>query len=567
VPETRAVSVITEVAALDRAFDYLVTDATARVARGDRVRVELNHRSVRGWVVGEAPVERELKGLVKWLGYGPPERLVDLAQWASRRWYAPMSRFLAAASPPTLVRDLPEAPPARALAADVARHALDVAPGVLELAPTIDPLGLVLAAYLAGLEREGSLLVLVPTEAWSRRLRARLAQRGCAVATGEAQWDRMRAGWPVIVGPRGAALAPAPRLAAAVVLDADDESYRSSAAPTWDAVSVVRERCRRDESPLWLTSIVPSPFLLDGGRYERVGGPPDWARIEVVDRRNGDPRDGALTRPALEAARRALDGADAVAVAVVAQRLGGGRLLACARCGELARCATCGQAEVEIDGQLACRERHEPRARFCTACGSTSLKALRRGVSTLARDVAAQLSRPVSEVTAATPPGTALERVVVGTEALWPRVRRCAAVVFADFDQYLWAPRESAAREAVAAVGRASRLVGSRREGRGVVVIQTRRGDDAVIRALSRARFDELVDADVATAKQLALPPYGAIAEASGDGAAHYVSRLEGVTVRPVGDGFVVRARDVATLTAALRAAERPAERLRIAVH
>ena len=39
---------------------------------------------------------------------------------------------------------------------------------------------------------------------------------------------------------------------------------------------------------------------------------------------------------------------------------------------------------------------------------------------------------------------SALERVVVGTEATWQRVRRCGVVIFADFDQYLLAPRASA---------------------------------------------------------------------------------------------------------------------------
>ena len=40
-------------------------------------------------------------------------------------------------------------------------------PGVIQLAPTTDPLGLVLGAYEATREREGSLLVLVPTDGWA----------------------------------------------------------------------------------------------------------------------------------------------------------------------------------------------------------------------------------------------------------------------------------------------------------------------------------------------------------------------------------------------------------------
>ena len=110
----------------------------------------------------------------------------------------------------------------------------------------------------------------------------------------------------------------------------------------------------------------------------------------VVDRRQSDPRDGALSREALDAAHRALGGDEAVAVAVVLQRLGTGRLFACRRCGELARCSVCGQGEEEFDGQLACAQRHALRANFCQACGATNLRRVRVGVTTLARDVAAQ---------------------------------------------------------------------------------------------------------------------------------------------------------------------------------
>jgi primosomal protein N' (replication factor Y) len=565
----RAVQVITEVAPVDRPFDYALTDATSNVGVGDRVRIDFNHRSVRGWIIGDAPWTEELKPLTKWLGYGPPGSLMALLSWASERWYSPLSRFLISTSPKRLVTTLPSAPPATSLAGAVLADALEVAPGVIELSPTTDPLPLILGAYEATREVEGSLLVLVPTEAWAHRLRGRLEQRGCDVASGEAQWDRMRAGWPVVVGSRGTALAPVPKVRGAFVVDADDEAYRSQGAPTWDAVTMLRERCRRDGAALWCTSSIPSPELLDAGPYEKagdvVGG---WPSILVADRRLSDPHDGVLSREALDAAHRALRSAEPVAVAVVLQRLGTGRLFACRKCGELARCGECGLAEEEFGELLACRERHEPRANFCRSCNATNLKRVRVGVTTLARDIAVQLAQPVSELTATSDPTVALERVVVGTEAIWQRVRRCAVVVFVDFDQYLLAPRASSRRSAITAVGKAGRLVGSRREGRGAVVLQTRRGEDPVIEALERGRFDEVVADDVATARVLGLAPFGARAEVSGDGAAAFVEQLTdvGLGVHPTATGFEVRARDVATLTSALRDARRPEGKLRVAV-
>jgi primosomal protein N' len=562
----RAVRVITEVAAVDRPFDYLLNDASSNAGLGDRVRVDFNHRSVRGWIVEDAEPSDELKTIKKWLGFGPPATQLELLKWASERWYGTWSRFLLAASSKRIVTQLPNAPSASALSVAVPETLFT--PGVIQLAPTTDPIGLVLSVYDATRHREGSLLVLVPNEGWAGRLRGRLEQRGCPVASSD-EWERARAGWPVIIGARGAALAPVPRVAGAIVIDADDEAYRSSAAPTWEVTTLLRERCRRDGATLWTTSMVPSPALLNRGDYQKdpdlVGG---WPRVEVVDRRQSDPREGVLSESALRAAHHALDGDEAVAVVVILQRLGTGRLLACVRCGELARCAQCQQAEEEVGEELACAERHELRARFCRHCGSTNLRRVKVGVTTLARDIAAQLGRPVSEVTAAFDPATPLERVVVGTEATWPRVRRCGVVVFVDFDQYLLAPRESARRNAITAVGKAGRLVGSRREGRGHVVIQTRRGDDGVLEALQEANFDAIIAGDVATAELLGLSPYGASAEVSGEGAETFVSELGSdlVRVRPAPHGFIVRAKDVETLTTVLRNAPRPQGKLRVAV-
>jgi primosomal protein N' len=158
--------------------------------------------------------------------------------------------------------------------------------------------------------------------------------------------------------------------------------------------------------------------------------------------------------------------------------------------------------------------------------------------------------------------------VVVGTEAVWQHVRRCGVVIFADFDQYLLAPRESARRSAITAVGKAGRLVGSRRDARGSVIVQTRRGDDVVIDALVTAHFDDLVREDVETAELLGLPPYGARAQVTGEGAHDFIEGLResDVSIVSAPSGFVVRANDVATLSSALRDAPRPASKFRVAV-
>ena len=112
--EARSVSVRTEVAALPRAFDYVVPDSWSDdVAIGTRVRVPLHGRSVRGWVVDEdptAPGGVDLLPLKAWLGWGPPPGVVDLGAWASWRWAGPQSFFLRIGSPAAVVRSLPAVP-------------------------------------------------------------------------------------------------------------------------------------------------------------------------------------------------------------------------------------------------------------------------------------------------------------------------------------------------------------------------------------------------------------------------------------------------------------------------
>ena len=561
--------VVTEVAALDRPFDYALTPGTERTAVGDRVRVNLHGRSVRGWVASFTTSELDLKPVVKWLGYGPPKSLVPLLSWAAHRWCAPESRFFLASSPKRIITQLPMPPSKTSLAKNVKEQLVSIEPGVVRLAPCVDPLGLILGAYESTLDRVGSLLVLVPNEAWAQRLRGRLAQRGCAVASGDDEWDRMRASWPVVVGPRGAAFAPVEKVAGCVVIDADDQAFHSEASPTWNAAAVLVERCLNDDAPLWLTSALPSPTLLETAPLRVLENESEnWPRCLVLDRRASDPHSGVLDPDALRAAHRALEGLREVAVVVVLQRLGNGRLFACAKCGELARCLVCEQAEEEVDGGLSCADRHDVRAVFCRHCGSTKLRRVRSGVTTLARDVAAQLGCAVSEVTSATDPLTPLARVVVGTEAVWQRVRSTDVVIFVDFDQYLLAPRETARREALLAVAKAGRLVGPRSTNAGVVIVQTRRGDDLVLNALTSGDVTTVMNEEVETAKLLELPPYVAVAEISGEAASTFVAELgDLVRVSRVGDAYVVRAPDIATLTNALNATARPSGKLRIAVY
>ncbi len=603
----RTVRVRTEVAALTKTFDYAVPTRWSEDVRvGTRVRVPLHGRTVRGWVVetdGSTLDGVEVLPLKSWLGWGPPADLVEVAEWASWRWAGPVPFFLHAASPPVVVRALPE-PPALGTAAvsrardEASRRVWDGAltqPGatVVRLPPATDLIDLVLSVVEdPGVRaRGGSVVVLVPSTGWAERLTARLVRRGCP-ATGT--WDEARAGWPVVVGSRAGAWAPVPRLAAAIVLDAHDASYREESAPTYSAVDVLLERARRQAAFCALVSPVPPVALATHDGIETLAPPvleerAGWPTIERVDRRGADPRTGMFSEEFVRLARAVLDdpaAAERGPLVCVYNRTGGARLLACGRCGELARCTRCGAAASRPRDEelLRCPRCGETRPVVCAACGRLRMKTLRAGVSRLREELAALLGVEVGEVAGpragSAEPALPAAPVLVGTEAVLHRVRHAAAVAFLDIDLHLLAARLSAIEDTLALFVRAARLVGARGAGPpwARVQAQTRVPDHPVLTAVWKGEPAPVLAEEAAVRRLSALPPFAALALVSGVLAPDFAQALAreadagagggAVTVSTLDEGrFLVRAATHAPLCDLLARVPRPAGRgLRVEV-
>jgi len=610
-PGSRVVRVLCDVAALRKTFDYLVPPhLAAGVAVGSEVRVVLHGRRIGGWVVAvdvEPPAGVVLRPLAAVRGIGPPPSVVRLAEWAAWRWAGPVTAFLGTASPPTVVRALPSEPDARGSSApgiapeasdsvgpDVVSDALGGATTVVRLAPGVDSFALVtgVAARLAGACDGAGVLVLAPTQRDAAAVGARLRGAGHRVAVLPGDWARARVGGVVAVGTRAGAFAPLPSLAGALVLDAHDEVYQEERAPTWSAWQVVAERARRDGAPCALVSPCPTLDLLEAGRLvttsrrvERRGWPP----LEVVDRRDEDPRTGLFSDRLVALLRWGSDDPSRRVVCIL-NRTGRVRLLACGACRELARCEHC-QGPLELvtpEGStstvLRCRRCVAKRPVVCARCGAGRMKALRLGVTRVREELEAIVRAPVTEISG--PPKRGEARVpdagvVVGTEAALHRVASADAVAFLDFDAELLAPRIRAGEEALALLVRAARLVAGRPIGGadgaralGRVLVQTRQPHHDVLLAAIGADPSRLSGAEAEVRRALAMPPFGALATVSGPAADEYALALAaaapgapGAEVRHVGErSWVVLAPDVGALCGLLAAVPRPAGRVRVAV-
>ncbi|MGF1598198.1 MAG: hypothetical protein ACFCVK_14915 [Acidimicrobiales bacterium] len=556
-----AVRIVPDVSGLDREFDYVVEpDDVPDLSVGSLVRIELNHRTVMGWVTAvglDGPPGVTLRPVTGIVSAGPSPDVVELARWAAHRWAGRLAAVLKTASPPRRVPARLPPPPSRP--SPGARVTVNRYP------PAADLVALVARLAADG----GDTIVVTPRLGQARHLAGRLrSHHGLTTRIHPRDWPAAAARGGVVLGARSAVWARVPALGAIVVVDEHDEALQEERNPTWHAREVAVERAVRAGVPCHLIS--PSPSLVALGRADTVEAPSrsaertGWPLVEVVDRRNEEPGRGGLFSARVAAVARGTG-----SVLAVLNRRGRAIMLACATCGELVRTEDGEHLMVERDGRLHSPATGETRPLVCASCGGTALKRLRLGVTRAAEELSALAGEPVAEISADTSLDR-LPRVMVGTEAALHRVLAVDTVVFLDIDQELLAPRYRAGEQAMALLVLAARLVGGRGEG-GRLVVQTRLPGHRVLEAAVRADPDRFARAESELRRPMGWPPFGALAEVSGPGAATLAATLAGDERLTVlgprhDDRYLVRADDPGTLARALASADRPPERVRVAV-
>ena len=276
-----------DVSGIDRTFAYEVPAELAGIIRvGCIVRVVLNGRRVRGWVVAEEAGSRP------GIDLRPVSELVSLGPAAGGRRARPMGGLalrgrlrplLVAASPPRSVRSLPAAPSGAAGEPATPARAIWGA-GPLERGDRRGhhPGPLVPSPCCASRRRRrgwrswrrpsrrgrqrGDLLVLAASRHDALTLASRLERSGHAVALHPEAWAEAAAGGRIVVGTRSAVLAPSASCAASSSSTPTPTPTRKNVSPTWEAGVLADERARRAGAPCLLVSACPSVEMLAGRR-------------------------------------------------------------------------------------------------------------------------------------------------------------------------------------------------------------------------------------------------------------------------------------------------------------
>jgi primosomal protein N' (replication factor Y) len=564
--------VVPDVTGVDKVFDYLIpSELHDAIAIGDRVRVPLHGRNVPGWVTeigsttdGFTDVdETKLRSVIKRLGFGPSNDIVQLAKWASHRWCGRLRAFFVAASPSTLVAVLPTAryhrdqvkavgDPEVSLAVSEKRSVL------VQRGPLKSPIDVMVGAAL-----NGATLVIVPTVIRARLFAASLKRHGFSVATLPDEWDSAAGGVDVVIGSRTAVFARVPNLCSVVVVDEHDDSLREERTPSWHARDIAIERARQLGISCVLVSALPS-VTAKVWASDRVLKSADkethseWPQILLIDRTLDERWSNSLLSSEFIAELRD----HSRRIVAVLNTKGRARLLACASCKSLARCAQCDAAvEIGTNGQFSCPRCSTQRPHVCMKCSSAKFLTLKPGVSKLREEIAQAAGRKLSdvvEVTGAGDDAVAVDQskmLFVGTEAALHRVHEADTVVFLDIDQELAAPRYRASEIVGSLLVHAARLVG-RSELGGKVMVQTHSVDSPVLQAMATLRIDQYLQSVSEMRSFMKLPPFGALAQLSGTNIDKAVSDLRKnvfVHVSAANDGsYLVKASDWQVLADAL---------------
>ncbi len=274
--------------------------------------------------------------------------------------------------------------------------------------------------YLREVERVlaagGQALVLVPEINLTPQLESRFAARFAgrrivALHSGLTPAQRLRH-WlaahlglaDIVLGTRLAVFAPLPRLAAIVVDEEHDASYKQQEGARYSARDLAVWRGRNEGVPVLLGSATPSLETwqqAELGRYARLAlpgriGAGALPRVRLFDMNTLPKVKGAtsaLSPPLLDAIEtRRARGEQSL---VLLNRRGYAPVLHCTACGWKSACPHCSAWRVfhKLDRTLRCHHcgvtQHVPRA--CPDCGNADITALGRGTERLEEQLAAAL--------------------------------------------------------------------------------------------------------------------------------------------------------------------------------
>ena len=395
-------------------------------------------------------------------------------------------------------------------------------------------------------------LILVPeialTPELARRIRARFPHWPLAVLHSDMPEAQRAAHWlaaaearaRIVLGTRLAVLAPLPGLAAVVVDEEHDPSFKQQEGARYSARDLAIALGSQRKVPVVLGSATPSLEswrAAQRGRYRlltlnaRASGA-TLPEIRLVRLPQHMPAHG-LSEAAIDAIRAALGRAEQTLVFL--NRRGYAPVLSCTACGWLSQCPQCdawrvmhrraaGRAIGPQRYRLVCHHcaAESPVPARCPDCGNVDLTGLGQGtqrleehlavlfpgarIGRLDRDVARHRGAAASFIAAA---HAGEMDILLGTQMLAKGhdFERLTQVVVVDADAALYAADFRAPERLFATLMQVAGRAGRHRPG-AAVWVQTRFAEHPLFAALKAHDFNRFADIELAARESIGLPPF-----------------------------------------------------------
>ncbi|MGE0313899.1 MAG: primosomal protein N' [Lautropia sp.] len=410
--------------------------------------------------------------------------------------------------------------------------------------------------HLLEADPSAQVLVLVPeiglTPALHRQLQERLSRFPIAVlhsamtdAERTTHWLAAATGRArIVLGTRLAALAPIPSLAAIVIDEEHDASFKQQEGVRYSARDLAVARAAQSRIPILLGSATPSLESWRNarqGRYrllrlaDRATGA-RLPRVRCVSLREGSTRHG-LTEAALAAIRETLDRREQALLFL--NRRGYSPVLTCNACGWLSGCDQCDAWRVlhrvaqptRLSGpaqrpryRLICHHcaAESPAPHACPDCGNQDLSPIGRGTQRLEEGLATlfpsarigRLDRDVASRKGATERFLASVHegdldLLIGTQMLAKGhdFERLTLVVVVDADAGLFASDFRAPERLFATLMQVSGRAGRHRPEHATTLVQTRFPEHPLFESLIRQDYDAFADRQLDERVANGLPP------------------------------------------------------------
>lgn len=527
---------------IERTYVYKVTQNTKeakRIVLGSSVRVVLNGRKQKGWVIdlftelspNENIDENKVNEVLEFVSVGPPQHMIEFSEILAERYLISPVTFLRHSSPLRIVKELsyPQLSPGDKYQASCI---------------CVDPRANRQEMIEDAISKSGSTLIVSPDghSKLSRWLSQKSIKNTVLIRGGADLRDNYvnaSEANNVVIGSRSALFAPITDLKSIIVLDDSYEQLDEERSPRWRAVDVAKLLADFLSINLTVITSIPSVSSFDLEVIDKRSSV-RWPNIKIEDRKSLDPALNGISNIASKLIREAKElGLDSV---VVINNKSVSKLLVCKSCESIVACEKCGHSVVQEDDEtLVCESCQTRRPIICIECSSASFKKYRKGTKSSVKDFKAML--PNMEVLEITSKNIdEVEKVIVenkrylfiATEAIFHSRKLCdrlGAVIYQDIDTVVFRPSIAAFEQTLVLINRGLRAV-RKSTIESPILISTKKSDHKIFEQISELDFVSNTNKELEIRKVAKLFPYAATAEVKADPdalneLAHKITELE----------------------------------------